>query len=260
MKSIAAKIIIVCLGILMCIFIGYKALYYISSEILFNDFFRPKFVSDTSAPIQYPSPNQDYKRDSLFISLTVLQYSLANFYPFHQYRNSTLFPKNSNFMIDTILYSPDRLKFVAFLIEHWPVHSDQNRIDCVYTGTTLFGFRSRINEIWKIYAYGALPALETYNDNRLFFHNYYLGNGKFKTDGEYYWDSTTSKLIPIDNGYNIDDPRFWNKSIVWKIGSRVPGYYAFQTKGNVSPESDDPIVILPKLQYPDSLLQLFKQQ
>jgi hypothetical protein len=37
--------------------------------------------------------------------------------------------------------------------------------------------------------------------------------------------------VEIKFGYNIDDVRFWDKSIVWKKGNRIPGYYGFQTKG-----------------------------
>lgn len=223
-------------------------------------FFDTKFKGNTSAANRYKSPNAVYQRDSLFIVLTIKQFLDEGVYPFDLFQEKNIPTEMVHFEVDSIIYSPDKLKFFAFLIEHAPESNtvSSNRPVYYFSELTLIGYRNSINEIWKIYCDYTSSVFETYNDNRNFFRRYYFGEGNFKFDSEYYWDSSLKERVLITFKYNLDDTRFWDSSIVWKKGSRVPGYYGFETNGNVKPNDENAIKEMPDLKNSDSLLRLYK--
>lgn len=225
-----------------------------------SHFFSPKFESDTTAPKRFKSPNDDYRRDSLFIVLTAKQYVDKGIYPFDLFKQKNIPEEMVHFEVDSIIYSPDKLKFFAFLIECAPESNTiySEKPEYYYSEYTIIGYRKKTNEIWKIYSDYYRSVLNTYNDNRATFRNYYFANGKFKYDSDYYWDSSEQDRVSIPFKYNLDDVKFWDSSIVWKKGSRILGYYGFETTGNVKPGDENAIKVIPHLEYPDSLLKLYR--
>jgi hypothetical protein len=178
--------------------------------------------------------------------------------------------------VDTIMYSPDSLKLFSFVIIRVPDYENNKPDQVYYCGEDMIGYRYSKKQAWKIYYFGQNrpTGAKNYNMIRNIFRNYYFGNGKFRTSGDTYWDGihndtlgmARSLTVPQEDNrvviyfdYNIDDKRFWEKSIVWKKGSRIPGYYSFETIGNVAPGYRDSVIsIIPHLDYPDSLLNLYK--
>ena len=223
-----------------------------------------------SQPLHFPSPNSTYKRDSLFIVATIWQFIQKEVSPFHYYATFNVPFDKITIDVDSIFYSPDSLKLFAFVIETDPdvQHNDLEKY--VFSGNSIIGFRQNKKSIWTLYNFDqySIAGLNNYNDVRNSFRRYYLGEGYFKSASAYYWDGVhpdTADMIlgdynrvSIDFGYNLDDKDFWDKSIVWKKGSRIPDYYGFQTVGNVVPGDENAIVLLPKLSYSDSLLDLYK--
>jgi hypothetical protein len=210
-------------------------------------------------PIRYPSPTGHYKRDSLYIATTIWQFVDKKIYPFDFVKQYNIPLELIRFDVDTIIYNPDSLKLFSFVIECAPESEEINKKNpsYYYSEYTIIGFRDSLTQPWKIYC-GDLyvSLLETYNDNRESFRKYYFN--KFKYDSDYYWDSIKQERIAIKYKYNLNDPNFWDSSIVWKKGSRIPGLYAFQTTGNVKPGDENAVKIIPHLDYPDSLLKLYR--
>ena len=223
-----------------------------------------------SQPMHYQSPSLNYRRDSIFIVATIWQFIQKEVSPFHYYRTFDVPLDKITVEVDSIFYSPDSLKLFSFVIITDPDVQHDNLQKYVFSGNSIIGFRLKKNSPWTLYDFDqySIAGLENYNDVRNSFRNYYLGNGDFKDDGAYYWDGIhpdtlnmslgAYNRISINFGYNIDDDNFWDKSIVWKKGSRIPGYYSFQTTGNVVLGDSNAIVIIPQLTYRDSLLNLYK--
>lgn len=227
-------------------------------------------------PIRYHSPTKTYYRDSLYLATTVWQFMDKKVDIFDYYKQYKIPFAKVRIDVDSIFYSPDSLKLFAFIIETIPEYENNKPNEYFYSGNCLIGYRTNKSEPWTVYSFDQFTptGFKNYNKVRNLFRGYYLSNGKFKNDYATYWDGihndtlgmARSITIPkeenrvnIKFGYNIDDKRFWDSSIVWKKGSRIPGYYAFQTKGNVAPGyTDNPIKIIPHLDYPDSLIRLYK--
>lgn len=263
-KKTFVQIILVMLSI-----IGMYVLVY---NIFFGDknFSVDKELIDTTPPIRIKSPNVAYQRDSMFIATTVWQFIDKKVGVFDYYKQYEIPIHKLNIDVDSIIYSPDSLKLFAFIIERVPEIENNRPNQYFYGGNPLIGFRQSVHEAWTIYPFGQFTptGFKNYNKVRNLFRGYFLGDGKFKNDSDYYWDGVHNDTLGMNRGfnrvaikfgYNIDDKRFWDSSVVWKKGSRIPGYYAFQTMGNVVPGyMDTPIRIIPPLVYPDSLLKLYK--
>lgn len=254
-KRFLIIIISICLGL-----VAYVTIY----NLLFGNWCKyicnNKYESDTTDPKRFKSPDEYYRRDSLFIVLTVKQFVNNGIYPFDFFKQFNIPEQMVHFEVDSIIYSPDRLKFFAFLIQHAPESNTvySNKPEYFFSEYTLIGYRTKKDEIWKIYSDYYKSVLNSYNDNRNTFRKYYFGDGKFKYDSDYYWDSSIQDRISIPFKYNLDDLKFWDSSIVWQKGSRIPGYYGFETTGNVKPGEENAIKNLPNFQYSDSLLKLYK--
>lgn len=224
----------------------------------------------------HPSPNPVYQRDSFYIAHTVMEFMKkgVDIFDFHNQFNIPL--DKVVIHVDSIFYSPDSLKLFAFVIIKDYESNSKIPDAYYYTGEGFVGFREKAKQPWSIWLFNQYtPAgFKSYDKVRSYLRKYYLGSGRFKFDYATYWDGIHNDTLGMarrltvpnqDNrvnikfGYNLDDPLFWDSSIVWKKGSRIPGYYAFQTIGNVAPGFvDSPIKKMPILDYPDSLLKLYK--
>lgn len=226
--------------------------------------------------VKFPSPSETYKRDSLFLAFTVREFIDKQVDIFDFYKKYKIPQDEIGVDVDSIFYSPDSLKLFSFIIMSVPNYQHGKPTITYYDGEDMIGFRTSKKNPWTIYYFGQIrpSGIDNYNKVREIFRRYYLGGGKFKDDYASYWDGKRNDTLQMaraitfpneDNRinikfrYNIDDKYFWDSSIVWKKGSRIPGFYSFQTKGNVAPGyRDDPIIAIPSLNYPDSLLNLYK--
>ena len=233
-------------------------------------------VNTKVAPIRYVSPNKIYQRDSLYIATTIWQFIDKKVGIFDFFKQYKIPLHEVRIDVDSIIYSHDSLKLFAFTIVSIPDYESKIANKLYFDGMDMIGYRSSKKDLWSIWHFGQYSpsGYDNYNKVRNLFRWYYLGDGKFKNDNGTYWDGihndtlgmARSITFPKENnrvnikfGYNIDNEYFWNSSIVWKKGNRIPGYYGFQTKGDVVPGYiDSPIRIIPHLDYPDSLLQLYK--
>ncbi|MDX2303689.1 MAG: hypothetical protein NW226_12865, partial [Microscillaceae bacterium] len=168
--------------------------------------------------------------------------------------------------IDSILYSPDTLRLYAFVvIEFKGRMMDESYLEEIaryyvdypdksfFDGKAVIAYRDDYRDIWKLYPYDHyLPFNgESYSDIRYALRQYYFN--EFKKNGETILHKNTLRFK-----YNVDDPEFWTEDcIVWQKGLRIPGYYNFQTRGNITRESLNPIIPELDIIYPDSLLRLF---
>jgi len=59
-------------------------------------------------------------------------------------------------------------------------------------------------------------------------------------------------------GYNLQDPGFWTKSLIWQKGVLIPGLYLFQTQPGAIPGEDDAPLVPPPIPYPNSIRDLFQ--
>jgi len=229
-------------------------------------------------PIHYVSTNSNYRRDSLYVATTIWQFIDKKVDIFDYYKQYNIPLNKVRVDVDTIIYSPDTLKLFSFVIITVPDYENKKPDRFYYSGEDMIGYRFVKNQPWSIYYFGQIrpTGVNDYNDVRNIFRNYYLGQGKFKNSYATYWDGIRNDTLgmarsitfPAENnrvnikfGYNVDDTNFWNKSIVWKKGSRIPKYYSFETIGNVAPGyTDSPIIRIPHLDYPDSLINEYSKK
>jgi len=212
----------------------------------------------SNIPEYHKSPNAAYKRDSLFIISTIWQFIEKQVSPFQFYKTFNIPFNRIRVDVDTIMYSPDSLKLFAFVIETSP-ESEHNNKKNYSSGNSLIGFRSNSKTYWTIYNFDQFSTggFRKYNSVRKLFREYYFGEGNFKNDAEYIWDSIKQIKTSAKFGYNLNEVHFWDSSLVWIKGARIPGYYNFQTTGNVKPGDENSILVIPHLDYPDSLIKMF---
>lgn len=220
-----------------------------------NNHYEANFAKD---PIRTASPDKLYRRDSAFIARTIWEFMDKEVYIYDFYKKYNIPFSKITVDIDTILYSPDTLKMFAFVIKKVPDPESKVPDDYYYNGNNVEGFRSSTNEPWIIYPtyFCAVSSMPNYNMVRQTLRNYFFI--KFKSASHYIWDSSKQDLILTDYKYNLDEKTFWDSSIVWKKGALTSGAYIFQNKGVVKPDDSDPVWIIPKLNYPDSLLRMYK--
>lgn len=213
---------------------------------------------DSATPIRYPSPNAMYQRDSTYIVATIEQFidKEVSYFNFAKQYNLPL--NKIEIYVDTILYSPDTLKMVTFVIKKMPDMEAADTNVFYYSGGDLKGFRSSTKEPWHIYPnfHCGPSGLPEYNSVRRILHRCCFE--ELKTESTYVWDSSKMDLILESYRYNMDEKDFWDSSVLWRKGARTAGAYIFQNRGTVKPWDENPVQIIPKLDYPDSLLDLYK--
>lgn len=155
--------------------------------------------------------------------------------------------------------------------------------DTVYRAKALIGMRSSNSEIWKVYPLDMLSVgctgdtativryMEDYyfdkmkEDNAFVVEQFLDSNygGPVRDDLEeqavkYGLSNFDDKGVVVKNyGYNLNDDEFWEKSLLWQKGSRLPGLYMFQTVGNVTPKSKNGERILPEIDIPSHITDLY---
>lgn len=156
--------------------------------------------------------------------------------------------------------------------------------DTVFSATALVGFRNVANRIWEIYPFNEQQVIcaSSYDETMEVLGKYFFKD--MKKDSKYvnknFLDKTfggevrydlekkmkdlgynyevANPLIGKDYGYNLQEIEFWNKSLIWQKGAVIPGYYNFQTKGNVLPNEKDFELKRPKIEYPENIIRLYK--
>ena len=212
-------------------------------------------VNVSGTPNRYKSPTNKYRLDSLFIVETVYGYIDKRLPPFDFYSQLYNSLSKININVDTIFFSQDRLKLFSFIII--TIKDKNNSYKNV--GNGLIGYRNSINEKWNIFNFNQFTPVgfRKYNSVRKLFREYYLGDGEFKTDTHSYWNSIDGKYQSIPFGYCLDDPLFWDSSIVWKKGFPLRNYYPFEVKDQAKPDEEDIVIVLPNFNYSDSILKMY---
>ena len=164
--------------------------------------------------------------------------------------------------IDTILYSPNKLKLFAFVIIRYP--NDKYAIKkspndtIIYDGRCLIAFRDSINRTWNVYEYDQYqPAAWLYYlQVQNLFRDYYFN--EFKNAEMWTWNVKTQEFILEKFIYNVNQKDFWKYSSVWRKGNTIQGYYDFQITSGTKPNDKDFEIEMPTIDYPDSILKMFK--
>ncbi len=155
---------------------------------------------------------------------------------------------------DTILYSPLRTKLFAIIVVRNPVPeselTDERRSrPYSYAARAVVGFRTSVAAKWQIYpfeqyaAYYSDPTRAIRGARRYYFN-------ELAADGEYIANSAGTELVPAKFRYNVDDPKFWDSSLVWRKGARIPGYYNFQTASKALPGDSGAVLSPPPCSCP----------
>lgn len=243
---------------------------------------------------QSPSQQIELK-DSLFVLFTVKEWGKKNWYTWGVRSDIYKITSDEvEYFIGRTFYSPDKKKILVWIGEKLPnAYSlelirpkvELNRIcptsgDSIYTMTAIIGYREAVNNIWKLYPYNQkqitcapdiksmIIEMEDYYFNQMKFQPEYV-NKKYLDNnygGEIRYDiekkqldlgygDKNSPFIGKNFGYNLQDAGFWEKSLIWQKGARIPDLYNFQTKGNVSSNYKDFELIPPIINYPDSILK-----
>jgi hypothetical protein len=204
---------------------------------------------------------EEYFRDSAFLCFTAYEYEKIKF-------NDPMFNhEDPKIFVDTIIYSPDKLKMFTFLIikhidnSNW-AKDNYPKQKYFYGGVCLIGYRNRLDTMWTVYDFNwySTDGWSKYIQVKRLFNYFYFY--EFKGNIEYSWDSIKQVDVEEKIGYNLNEADFWTKSIVWRKGARIPGLYNFQIYGNVKPSDADYGRNLekkmPVINYPDSILKLYK--
>jgi hypothetical protein len=198
-----------------------------------------------NAPIRYPSLNKMYARDSLYLAYTIYEFRKLNVvgygYDFQRVD------------IDTIAYSPDTLKFFSLVIDYTKESDALN-----YDGHAILGYRLKTTDPWIVYPilYSVFLDYQNYNMVRDRLRKAYFQDFGVPVSG--IWNYRTKEFETCPS-YNVIDHRFWDSSFIWQKNVSIPGYYTFQLSGNGDPEMPHPVIEIPSLHYPDSLLKLYHE-
>ena len=225
-------------------------------------------------------------RDSMYIIYTIKTWMDANFDSYHDYSkdNPEIKKNDVKFEIIKTFYSPDKLKLFC-----WLSIREKNNIDCsrpqgfYYSSSDIIGFRNSTKELWKLYPLELMKAgcFDTQDEilnqlgqyyfvemknhsedvNKIYLDKNFGGKVRYdleqQTINDGYGDKNNPNILK-DYGYNLQDKDFWTKSLIWQKGARIKGLYNFQTLGNVQPDEDKVELLTPKVNYPDSILKLYK--
>ncbi|MBK9247391.1 MAG: hypothetical protein IPM69_04585 [Ignavibacteria bacterium] len=192
-------------------------------------------------------------------------------------------------------YSPDSLRIVVFVSKFSPIikkweNKSWTEKDMDYNLNSMIGFRDSTNQPWVVYPLDISMLTDFPNKEEalaLYRHKYFNKLSEFMYNvnvvdtnyGKPYIDKVPIdiKKLLSDNpdpvkcyertiGFNLGDSLFWTRSLLWQKGSRLPGLYVFQVKNCVrSDEGElwggkpwDSRVKTPNINYPDSIVQMYK--
>lgn len=208
--------------------------------------------------------------------------------------------KYFKYNIENVYKSPDNLKAIAFISYNYQNNSNGNlklENNMFYAGIDMALLRKSQYEPWDIYYLGyCISSGWKYRDELRFYMENYYRNGIKSQTVEAHSDKFTfqqilekegyildsNNLIGINpsyieneqidlsnniklseyvttfkNLYGLDDKEFWTESFIWKKGLRLPDLYIFQTDSHIIMEG---YILNYKIQYPDSIIQMYKEK
>ena len=235
------------------------------------------------------SDSSYYKRDNEFIKMHLFEFirtKRGGFYFGPQYETYRI--KNLIIpVVDTIYYSPNRLKLISIIVLKLPVissdittYNEDNKIGYTFYGRIIAGIRESLKQKWLIEDFIAFSTSKMNSYSRAVepIMKFLFGSEteSIKQSGTMVYDGD-EWMIKAYYRWNMNDPEFWDDSnIVWKkgLGGPVPrfGYkdmkgmggpplYIFQTIG-LSRPALTPNEIKPRLDIalPDSLQKMFDDE
>ena len=250
------------------------------------------FLSMTQKPKDEINIGRKFSyRDSVLILHCIRTYhdsdlwTFRNYQKFYQIKNSEV-----KYHVDRIIYSPDKLKMMGWVVEEMPnrpfkrdsIKSVSKKCypimaPIVYDGYLVTGFRDSEDNIWKIYPLGLLNAScfrslkDADSTLALFYFNYLkksealvrindpnYGSKVVKKEKDDWKGHGKTFIYTKQFGTNLQDSNFWTKNIIWQKGANIEGYYNFQLKGNITKTIQDFELKLPQINYPDSILKLYR--
>lgn len=229
------------------------------------------------------------RRDSLYMVYTIKEWHHQDWYYFRDIvKMYNMDNRQFEILIPAVFYSPDKKKIIAWYSEKMPNATPigdyyKNKIcpdgsDTIYYTSALIGFRDDTDKVWQLYPLRnqnvecasslerAIYFMERFYFNDMKYFQEYVfvedkayGGKLVSEDSTYDMNGNNVRLFKREYGYNLQDSAFWNKSLLWQIGARAKGLYNFQTTGNYRPGEDDTAIVLPKVIYPDSILNMYKK-
>jgi hypothetical protein len=213
---------------------------------------------DKSANVRYDASAcvGHYHRDSLAFCFATLAYSESGIGILSAPRSDLM-----NVWADTVTYSSDCLRCVALMVIQY---RDITTYDYVsgktdgyyYGGGALIGLRQNVNELWsiypfEIYAYGSGSSQKMASDKlRAYYFDEIVYDGmNVAVDSQ--------NIAGFKYKFAVNDGRFWDSSVVWAKNIFFPNLYNFQVGGNRLKPGAGEELVLPHIDYPDSILQMF---
>ena len=223
---------------------------------------------DCDTYISNIKPTEQYKKDSALLSYTVYKWIDSCYGWFGHYNRRNAVNGFYKVHVGDIFYDSVALKLTAFVF----VEYSTDYIDTVYEKVknmnahlfdshTIMGYRDSLNELWKLFELdeifkgirgNSLVTAEKFHSN-IFLNKKEMENRTISVYDEKSGLNTRYepiKYLPCENN-------FWTLSPLWVKGNRVNGYYAFETYMNATPLKKE-IRPFYKIEYPDSLLKLYK--
>lgn len=218
-------------------------------------------------------------RDSLYVLHTVREWSLSDWYYFHDYSKMyEVKMEDVQFFVPSMFYSPDRRRMVAWVGDKIPnaqtkvqySEKDQlNRIcpmggDTVYSMLALIGYRSNTDSLWHLSPLNLKLVTCSPSMDRVLniMGQYYFE--QMKTHGMYgVVQSGPEKgdLKLNQFAYNLQDPEFWTDCWIWQkdtVGSN--GLYWFEVKQYRGYQKFFKSAIpwdMPSISYPKEILDMY---
>jgi hypothetical protein len=150
-----------------------------------------------------------YQSDTSEIRNVLMEMLNEHLQPF---RPKELFDATSTIYLDTVIYSPDKLKMVALVITEnstTKLLHKTNNAKFFFNGNYLFCSRTDLTSKIFVYDYSSHNIVHyyKYNDIKTRLH-------------EYCFKELSSEIFDGEKGYNIDDLRFWNSKVFkWVVGN-----------------------------------------
>ncbi|HRK83389.1 MAG TPA: hypothetical protein PLZ12_18240 [Saprospiraceae bacterium] len=143
----------------------------------------------------------EYTKDSLSFVLEIKQWIENKKDPFYP----EIFTKESQVMIDTILYSPDKSKVVFFVITKNDNHTllrTNNPNGFHFDARCFFGLRSNSHDSWNIYRFRYF--------NVILFDSYEASSTRLREMHFQELASVKDSQGKSQFKYNLNDVRFWS--------------------------------------------------
>lgn len=163
--------------------------------------------------------------DSVRNDKTPTDYTISDRYGEYTYGIRNKRPADS-IWVDTLFYSPDCTKTIAFIIIKCSNPGGLFNYDC----KTIFGIRDTLGEPWRLYGWNQIQAsgfhsARSASDSTI---AHYVSNYiKYSDVATIYMKDWSQKAVKF--GYNLRDSAFWDSCIIWRPNTRGKGIYLFQT-------------------------------